>query len=329
MSVLSSIKNLAVKSFYTVADPVISAIAHPIKTVQAAVDPNKTIKQQQDEFFSQTKNQQAAQFTIGALNLGGVAGASKAVSTAGIKTAAVAVSKTVAKNPIKSVTLPLAVIATEAAVGKAPEKSLKIAKDTAVGLPNFASNVGTAIGDPSTENFKKIVEDNPVISGLVAGGLAIAGYQATKGLINTIAVGQNTNAINEANKSATNNDLPSVDYKGQQKLLEAQTNAQIELIEAQTKAQLKLNESALALQNQAMATPSQSSGEVLTPLSSPEKPKKSTKKKKKSKAKPKKKKAKPKKKAKKKTKKSSKKKKKAKKKTIKRKTTKKRRDGKT
>ena len=87
---------------------------------------------------------------------------------------------------------PVAVVASSTiprVVGASPNQSLKIAGKTTEGLPNFATNIGEFIENPSLSNATDIFKENPVIAGLATGaavlGLAkglpaVAGYVAGK-----------------------------------------------------------------------------------------------------------------------------------------------------
>lgn len=64
-----------VKAFYKVADPVLTAIANPIKSVKAAISKKTTFKDVQREFFQQSKAKQSFDFATSVLTLGSLGGA--------------------------------------------------------------------------------------------------------------------------------------------------------------------------------------------------------------------------------------------------------------
>lgn len=63
-------------------------------------------------------------------------------------------------------------------------------------LSNIGKNIGKAVEDPTANNFKNIVKENPAITGVVIGGTALAVGTGASGVIatalNTQAVKENT-----------------------------------------------------------------------------------------------------------------------------------------
>jgi len=187
-----------VKAFYKVADPILSAVANPIKTIAAAVSPTKTVKQVQNEFFSKPKTQQAVEFAVGALAAGSIAGAAVKGTLVGA-TKAVATSlipKTAKGKVIAALAAPVVVstvVRNPVAVADAPGKVL-----------NAQIDAGKLIADPSVANAKQFVQEHPVATTLAGAGLVI-GTGATvapivSNILNREAVQEQTKAIKEQTK---------------------------------------------------------------------------------------------------------------------------------
>jgi hypothetical protein len=89
-------------------------------------------------------------------------------------------------------------------------------------LSSFGSNIGTFSANPSIDNALQIAKDNPIISGGVIAATGIIAGKGVTGILNTIAVKENTAATNKIleNMNTTqpisnilpsnNNNLPAI-----------------------------------------------------------------------------------------------------------------------
>lgn len=222
--------------------------------------------------------------------------ASNPFSTAAI--AATVVNPAGAVNAVKSVftALPtsakvISIVATPVVVGAVvenPKIAVEAAK-TPSKLANFGSNASALLANPSVDNLKTLVKENPVI----AAGTALAGAAVVGGGLglaaNTAATYFNTQSTNK-NTQPAEITVPKgsdpMEYmqdwiKQQQKAME--TNKQdVQIAEIQAKAQKEANEAAIEIAklqvqpvNNAISTP------TAAPLTPSKVVKKTTKKKKK------------------------------------------------
>lgn len=80
-----------------------------------------------------------------------------------------------------------------------PLKAAEVAVSTPSNLINFGSNVGGFLTDPSIENAKKIIKENPIISGVTAatilGSVGLGAAGIVSNIMNTRATKENTNAM--------------------------------------------------------------------------------------------------------------------------------------
>lgn len=87
------------------------------------------------------------------------------------------------------------------AVARRPSETLTAAAELPSGLVNVGGNVADLISDPSIENAKKLVTENPFIVGATAATALIAGGVGAGAVANTLATTANTRAIKESTKA--------------------------------------------------------------------------------------------------------------------------------
>jgi len=242
-----TIKSFLQKTFYKVADPVLTGIAHPFKVASAIISPTKKVSDVSKEFFSQTKPQQIAQTIISGVNVALAGVGAGAVATKG----ALAVASSITT---KKVLAGGGILAIEGAVSRKPEQSVAVAQNTISGLPQFGGNVAELVTNPSLSQAQKTFTDNPFITGgAVLGGLGLTGY-ALSTASNVYATSQNTKAINKSlgQGQNINSFVPegSLSYSDQKNLLQEQAQQERKTLEAQTEAQFKLNKQAFEQQKE-------------------------------------------------------------------------------
>lgn len=175
------------------------ALAHPIKTIAAAISPTKTVAQVADEFFAQPVSKQLTQVAIGGASVAattvGVGAVAKAASAGTLATSAAKLIPVTTKGKIIAAA---AIPVTAGAVISNPVQTAKAVATTPQSLANVGANIGTLIKDPSIENVKSLVTENPVIVGGAVAAAALVG--ATK-IIPAIATARQTEAIQEQTKA--------------------------------------------------------------------------------------------------------------------------------
>lgn len=181
MSIFSSI----VKGVYKVADPLLTTLAHPIQVTKAIVNPNVTVKDVQNQFFSQPKSSQITQTITAGLNYGLALGGVGAVATKGV-------AAVVGKVTLKKVVGAGGLVVAEKIINNSP-KTQKLIYDTPEKIDNFANNISTAIETPSLKSGLRILEENPFLSGTALIAL-LTSLGFSTALIATLL---NTRAINE------------------------------------------------------------------------------------------------------------------------------------
>jgi len=197
-----SIGSFLTKSFYKVADPVLTAIAHPFQVGGAIISKDKTVKEVTNQFFSQPKSSQITQTVISGINaelalLGGSSIVAKGLGAS--------IKGITGKGVAKVVGLGIA----ERVVGQ----STKVQKEL-VQLPtsasNFGQNIGQFIDNPSLSTASDIAKENPVLTTALAGaGLLITG-KAVGSVANVYSNYANTQAVQENTKATLGKDnLPS------------------------------------------------------------------------------------------------------------------------
>lgn len=108
------------------------------------------------------------------------------------------VGKTIAANPVKTAIIALPVAG---AIAAQPGKTIQAIASTPTGLVNVGKNVANLAAEPSVENAKTLVTENPVIVGSAAAAAAIG---IGKTLIPAIATATQTSAIKEQTKAIEN-----------------------------------------------------------------------------------------------------------------------------
>lgn len=97
---------------------------------------------------------------------------------------------------------------TAGAVIKQPAKTIDTALNLPSGIVNVGGNIANLVAEPSAENLKNLVTENPLIvgAGVVAGAVALG-----KGIIPAIATARQTEAIKEQTQAIENqtNQLPT------------------------------------------------------------------------------------------------------------------------
>lgn len=199
-----------VKAFYKVADPIISAVANPIKTVAAAVSPTKTVKQVQDEYFKQSKTAQAIDFAIGATSIG--LGTTAVATTAG-RAAATQVAKSVGssaiKAPIKTLAIGASIPIAIGAVKSNPKEVISTVAKAPSELQTFGSDIAKVVSSPSLQSAKQLVSNSPILTTatavLGAGAIAKTVSPIASGLLQREALQEQTEVL----QSAVSNNIPS------------------------------------------------------------------------------------------------------------------------
>jgi len=230
----------------------------------------------------------------------GINAVDKVLSTAASNPFTTAAAVSVAVNPVGAINaaksvftaLPtsakaVSILATPVVVGAVvqnPQIAVEAAK-TPSKLANFGSNASALLANPSVDNLKTLVKENPLIST----GAALAGTAAVGGGLglaaNTAATYLNSRATNKNTQTAEIG-IPSgvdpMEYMKNWMANQQQTNKQdVDIAEIQFKAQKEANETALEIAK----LQAQQSNLSTTPTAAPLQPskvvKKTTKKKKK------------------------------------------------
>ena len=179
MSLFSAIKNI---------------VSKPVEAFKKTFLPSAEVsaKRRLDTFGTTSKTVAATVIVGTAAAL--IAAPSLITKAGGIKQAAATVVKAVI--PKSTTGKVISAFAAPAVVG-AVVGNPKIITKTAGGIINLESNIYELLKDPSLENAKTLVTENPVI----VGGLAAAGLIVTGGGIATIASIANTAAVKESTEA--------------------------------------------------------------------------------------------------------------------------------
>jgi hypothetical protein len=181
-----------------------AAIATGLDTLQAAyANPTTFVTQGPSAAIAKTQQstptQNAIKVGTNALIAGGVIlGASstigKTVLTAAAKTL---IPKTATQTLITAAAVPIVV----GAFTSQPKESAKVILEAGPNLANLGGNLADFAADPSLEKAKDIITENPITSGLIAGGAALSGGLLAIGPIvtalNTDALRDNTKATED------------------------------------------------------------------------------------------------------------------------------------
>lgn len=191
MALLSSLVMKAAKAVNVALETTSVAFVHPIKTIQAAISPTKTVAQVADEYLSQSVSKQVTQLATSTIGYLGAAAVTAKVASVGVKAAVTAAIPSTTKGKV------IAAVATPVIVGAAvsqPAQTAKAITQTPQALSNVGANVAKIIAEPSISNVKTLVSENPVI---VGGAIAAATIAGGAKLIPAIAVARQTEAIQE------------------------------------------------------------------------------------------------------------------------------------
>jgi len=214
MGLFGSIGNLVSKATTTVTNvakntfsalPVV--LSSPVKSIAAVISPTKTFKEVETKFYSQPKATQVAQTVIGGVSIG-VGGAAVKAATGIIKSGAVVSTvSNVAKSLIPTTTTGkvAAVVATPVVIGAISSQPVEVAKKVVEApsqLSNFGSNVANLAINPTVENVKTVVAENPIIAAgaaLVVGGAAVKAISpVVGGLLQREAIEDQTKSLTKA-----------------------------------------------------------------------------------------------------------------------------------
>jgi hypothetical protein len=191
----------AVLNFATVATN------SPIATVKAITQGGNSYNNLVTESFNRPVQEQVLNTVV---NTGIAAGA---VLTAGTSVGRTAVIALLPKTPLGVVAAVPAALVGGSFIFNEPETAKDLAIDTTTGLINVGKNLGELVKEPTLENFKELVTDNPVLIGgaalAIGGAAAIAGAGIVSNILNREAVKENTEAILNSN----NNNLPLTQTK--------------------------------------------------------------------------------------------------------------------
>lgn len=202
--------NLVNKVYTNVLDPFTTIVSHPIKSIQAAINPDIKFKDVVSETIKEPKGQQIVEVLSTALTVGSIYGAGKAIATKGITTAAKALIPSTTKGKIVAggTTLLGAGILAET------KKPIQAVSTLPSNIGNFGSNVGKLIDNPTLLQAEKTLKENPLISSIVLGtGAAIVGKGATSAF-GAVSSYQTKKAVDELSSTikqnnTANNLLPS------------------------------------------------------------------------------------------------------------------------
>lgn len=179
MGLLSNIVSGVKKSVVGKAlDTLSAAFIKPAETIQAILSPTKTVAQVIQKVDAQplSKNITATVINtaVAATAVIGVGAAIKAVQAGTLLPALI--PATTKGKVIAAVAAPIII----GAVANQPAKTAEAVINAPTALGNVGGNIASLIADPSLENLKTLVKENPVIvGGAVAAGAVAAGAAAT------------------------------------------------------------------------------------------------------------------------------------------------------
>lgn len=181
------------KQIKTTANIATSIFANPIGAVKA-VATGKTAVQFAKEQTAQPLSKQITQTVVSGLTYATISSGVANIATKGV---ASLIPSTITGKVIASVATPIVV----GAVASNPLKAVESIASVPQSLGNIGVNVATFASNPSIENAKSIITENPVVSTLLAVGGAVAVGAGVSGVvasaINTQATRANTKAVQE------------------------------------------------------------------------------------------------------------------------------------
>jgi len=157
---------------------------------------------------AEPKAQQIGEVITTGLTVGSVFGAVKSIATKGIAKAVTAVIPSTTKGKVKAA---IAVPAGISAVASNP-KILSEAASIPSKSAAFGADVGRFTADPSLESALNIVQENPLISGLVAGGAVLGGAGAIisgVGALENVRTRESVVDLTSALQNSPSSNLPS------------------------------------------------------------------------------------------------------------------------
>lgn len=162
------------KAYTKVLDPFTTAVAHPIKSVQAVISKDKKFKDVVAATVAEPKAQQITEVITTGLTVGSLFGAAKAVATKGVVAAGKALIPSTTKGKVT------AAIAAPITIGVLSEtkKPLDVVAKAPGALAAFGADVGTFVDDPTLQNAEKILRENPGVSVALGAGAVAAGAGA-------------------------------------------------------------------------------------------------------------------------------------------------------
>lgn len=160
-----------VKAIYKPIDVAVTTFAHPIQVTKAIFDPKTTVSQVVQKTIAEPKSKQITDVITAGLGYATALGGAVAIGTKGVvKAAASLIPSTTKGKIIAAVVAPVAI----SAVAQNPKIVTSTVPEVVPALTAFGSDIGKFSKDPSLENAKKIVTENPI----VAGGLLLVGGAA-------------------------------------------------------------------------------------------------------------------------------------------------------
>jgi len=181
------------------------ALAHPIKTAEAIISPTKTVKDLEDDFFSQSTASRVTQVVTGTLGIAGSIVGGSAINAAAKSGTLISGAGTVLKSVgSAAVAHPVLALATPVVAGAVISSSS--ARHAVVNAPSaladFGSSIGQAIDNPSLSSITNVVKEHPVLSTITAGAAALA----AGGLVSTAVTALNTRSVNKNTNAMTNSE---------------------------------------------------------------------------------------------------------------------------
>lgn len=185
------------------------AFTQPLATAKAVIAGGGAVKALEQKSFAQPLSTQITKTVVATAGYAAATlaagGAAAAIAEKGIVGAATALIPATTKGKvIAAVAAPISL----GAIISQPEKTLGAVASAPSALANFGGNVATLVAEPSVENLKNLVKENPVISTLAGAGV-IATVGGGVGLAaNTLATFTNSQAT-RANTAAGTGDIAS------------------------------------------------------------------------------------------------------------------------
>jgi len=208
-SVAKTVVSAPVKAITRTLDVVATTFNHPIQVAQAVVSPNKTVSQVVQTHFEQPLKKQLTETVIATAGYASLAlGAASIVAKGIAATASSLIPATLKGKVVAAVAAP--VIA--GIVIQEPGATLDTITKTPGALANVGANIAQVATDPSIENIKSLVTENPVI---VGGAAAIAAVLAAKAIVPSLVGINQSAAIREQTEAINSVGQPTIANTGQ------------------------------------------------------------------------------------------------------------------